>query len=291
MLSPMHYFPVTTPFMLLLGLVLVVVVALIQVGVISYAYEKMGIRREYIFGILLLTLGGSYVNIPIWEFPAQDIVQRAVVRLFGVTITRPGVPPSGRHHPGDQSGRRRDSRGAVDLLAGSQQNLSRGRGGNFGCDAGHALVATARAGLGIAISPLVAPIVAVLTAMIISRKNAAPVAYIAGSVGTLLGADILNLGRIRKPRRADRVDRRRGRGRRSVSGRHRGCAVGVGWDKRAGHPLAGRERRPTTVGTSARAMVGRRSLRDLVPPYGERCSTHSIMSASTCSRSGSLSTS
>lgn len=52
-------------------------------------------------------------------------------------------------------------------------------------------------GMGIAISPLVAPIVAALSAILISRKHAAPVAYIAGSVGTLLGADILNLGVIR----------------------------------------------------------------------------------------------
>ena len=52
-------------------------------------------------------------------------------------------------------------------------------------------------GMGIAISPLVAPVVAALAAILISRKHAAPVAYIAGSVGTLLGADILNLGVIR----------------------------------------------------------------------------------------------
>jgi uncharacterized membrane protein len=52
-------------------------------------------------------------------------------------------------------------------------------------------------GMGIAISPLVAPIVAAITAILISRKHAAPLAYIAGSVGTLLGADILNLSVIR----------------------------------------------------------------------------------------------
>jgi uncharacterized membrane protein len=51
--------------------------------------------------------------------------------------------------------------------------------------------------MGIAISPLVAPIVAAVVAMLISRKHTAPLAYIAGSVGTLLGADILNLSLIR----------------------------------------------------------------------------------------------
>ena len=41
--SSMHYFPVTTPFMALLFIALAVLVALIEFGVISYAYEKMGI--------------------------------------------------------------------------------------------------------------------------------------------------------------------------------------------------------------------------------------------------------
>jgi uncharacterized membrane protein len=51
--------------------------------------------------------------------------------------------------------------------------------------------------MGIAISPLVAPLAAAAVALLISRKEAAPLAYIAGSVGTLLGADILNLSAIR----------------------------------------------------------------------------------------------
>src|SRR5579862_3886216 len=92
----MHYFPVTAPFMLLLGLVLVAVVALVQVGVISYAYDKMGIDRRYIFGILLLTLGGSAINIPIAEFPAQDIEAAKVVTFFGVQYVVPVVQHQNR---------------------------------------------------------------------------------------------------------------------------------------------------------------------------------------------------
>ena len=197
MLSPLHYFPVTTPFMLLLGLVLVAVVALIQVGVIGYAYEKIGIRRQYIFGVLLLTLGGSAVNIPIWEFPPQDIVRDQVVPLYGMGYY---VVPVLHHQ--DRTILAINLGGAVIPVALSIYLLVRNKIYLEGAVATLAVtlvthwIARPVPGVGIAISPWVAPIVAALTAIIISRKNAAPLAYIAGSVGTLLGADILNLGRI-----------------------------------------------------------------------------------------------
>jgi uncharacterized membrane protein len=193
----MHYFPVTTPFMVLLGLVLVVVVALIQVGVISYAYEKMGIHRNYVLGILLLTLGGSAINIPIAEFPARNVPTERVVRFFGVDYVVPVLEHQNKTILAVNLG------GALIpvalslyLLACNQVYLESGVAVLVVTLVTH-WMARPVPGMGIAISPLVAPIVAALTAILISRKHAAPLAYIAGSVGTLLGADILNLGVIR----------------------------------------------------------------------------------------------
>ncbi len=70
--SSMHYFPVTPLFMVLLFVAFAVLVALIEFGAITYAYEKMGVGRRYILGILLLSLLGSAVNIPLAELPAKD---------------------------------------------------------------------------------------------------------------------------------------------------------------------------------------------------------------------------
>jgi uncharacterized membrane protein len=39
-------------------------------------------------------------------------------------------------------------------------------------------------------------LLAAATALLISRRNAPPLAYIAGSLGTLIGADLMNLGSI-----------------------------------------------------------------------------------------------
>ena len=45
--SPMHYFPVTPPFMVLLFVAFAALVVLLQFGVITYAYEKMGVASIY----------------------------------------------------------------------------------------------------------------------------------------------------------------------------------------------------------------------------------------------------
>src|SRR5262249_46126474 len=52
-------------------------------------------------------------------------------------------------------------------------------------------------GLGIAEPIFVPAITAAVVAIVLSRYDAAPLAYISGSLGTLIGADLLNLGSIR----------------------------------------------------------------------------------------------
>ena len=48
-------------------------------------------------------------------------------------------------------------------------------------------------GLGIAVPMLVPPIVAAGVALVLAFRRAPPVAYVSGSMGTLIGADLLNL--------------------------------------------------------------------------------------------------
>ncbi len=60
------------------------------------------------------------------------------------------------------------------------------------------MVARPVAGLGIAMPVFLPPILAALTAVFLDREHAAPIAYVAGSVGTLLGADVFNLHRLQE---------------------------------------------------------------------------------------------
>jgi len=52
------------------------------------------------------------------------------------------------------------------------------------------------AGVGIALPVFVPPASAAIVALLLSRCYAAPLAYIGGSMGTLIGADLLNLHKV-----------------------------------------------------------------------------------------------
>ena len=51
-------------------------------------------------------------------------------------------------------------------------------------------------GKGIAVPIFVPPILSALVAMVLARPAAAPLAYVSGSLGTLIGADLMNLHRL-----------------------------------------------------------------------------------------------
>ena len=53
-------------------------------------------------------------------------------------------------------------------------------------------------GLGIAIPAFIPPIAAAIVALAIARENPVVIAYLAGTLGTLIGADLLNLHKIKE---------------------------------------------------------------------------------------------
>ena len=86
-------------------------------------------------------------------------------------------------------------------------------------------LATPVPGVGIAVPTFAPPLLAAFVALVLSRRYAGPLAYIGGCIGVLVGADLLNLGDLAQPRRAGRLDRRRGNFRRRFPDRgHRGAA-------------------------------------------------------------------
>jgi uncharacterized membrane protein len=194
--SPLHHFPVAPVFMLLLFIVFVTVVVLVEVGVFSYAYEKMGIGRRHILAILMLSLLGSTINIPIAQLPVKNIVKPRTVNYFGVLYVVPEVERLEETTIAVNLG------GAVIPTALSLYLLFKKKlfvqaaiGVTIMTLVVHWL-ATPVKGVGIAMPWLMPPVMAALTAWLISRENTAPLAYISGSMGCLLGADILNLHRI-----------------------------------------------------------------------------------------------
>ncbi len=60
------------------------------------------------------------------------------------------------------------------------------------------LLARVVPGVGIAMPAFIPPVISAILAFLLAPKDPAPVAYISGVLGTLIGADLLNLRRIRE---------------------------------------------------------------------------------------------
>jgi uncharacterized membrane protein len=195
-ISSFHFPPVALPFLVGLLFLLGLVVVLIEVGVLSYAYEKIGVERRYVFAVLLLSLLGSYVNIPVAELPPERVLSNQVVDFFGMRYVVPEV----REWPGTVVAV--NVGGALIPTVLSFYLLWKKKLWARGLLAAAVVAAVAYSiaqpvrGVGIVVPIFVPPLVAAGAALILARKAAPVLAYVGGSLGTLVGADLLNLGRI-----------------------------------------------------------------------------------------------
>ncbi len=194
--SGLHYFPVTLPFLLLLLGLLVLVVGMAALRLLRYASSSMGISLPSLVAILTLSLLGSYINIPVAFLPEKTTTSVAQISFFGMTYAIPVVREWAATVLAVNVG------GALIPVAVSLYLMAKNQ--LLGLSAlGIAIVAAichwlARPvpGLGIAEPVLVPAAATAFVALMLSRRHAAPLAYICGSLGTLIGADLLNLDKI-----------------------------------------------------------------------------------------------
>lgn len=193
----LHYLPLTLPFFSILILALALLAGLLQVGVLSYAYTRIGIGLGAAFLLLAASLIGSYFNIPVAELPAERVVLPRVINFFGMRY----VVPTVAEWPGTVIAV--NVGGAVIPGAMSLYLLIRHQLWIRGVLATACVAVVCHwladpvPGLGIALPVFVPAVVTAIVALAIARERAAPLAYISGSLGTLIGADLLNLDKVR----------------------------------------------------------------------------------------------
>jgi uncharacterized membrane protein len=195
-LSQLQYFPLVPAHFSLLIVIFVILVAWIGVRALRLAYMYIGLGPHAAVLLLLASLGGSYLNIPVARLAAHHIVSGQEVAFFGVHYVIPVVVEWPDTIIAVNVG------GAVIPGLLSFYLLVRNRLWVRGllATAGVAVVCHVLAepvpGLGIALPVFVPPASAAIVALLLSRRYAAPLAYIGGSLGTLIGADLLNLDKI-----------------------------------------------------------------------------------------------
>jgi uncharacterized membrane protein len=193
-LGQMHYLPLTPGFFAILVFLFLLVVGL---RLVRYAFESLGVGSGTAILLLLGSLVGSVFNIPIAELPPERVMSDQVIDFFGMRYTVPVVSQwSGTVIAVNVGGAVIPTLMSLYLLA--KLNLwSKG----LIAVAVVALVihwlANPVPGLGIAVPIFMPAIVTAIVALVLSREYAAPLAYIGGGLGTLIGADITNLDKVR----------------------------------------------------------------------------------------------
>jgi uncharacterized membrane protein len=188
------YPPMAPRYLGVFGLLLVFLFALIELQIIEVAYYKLGISRRAMASLLLLTILGSYINIPIISFPAEQLVQDQELIVNGMPYLVPRAVEVGRSVIAVNVG------GALIPVLLSVYLLVR-VGGWIAAGLATAIVtavvhylARPVPGVGITVPGLLPAILAAILAVLFDRSRSGAVAYVAGTMGCLLGADILNLG-------------------------------------------------------------------------------------------------
>jgi uncharacterized membrane protein len=194
--SQLQYFPVSWPFLLIFWGLLILLIGLATLRLLRYASLSMGISEGALIAILGLSLLGSYINIPVAYLPGHRTVTAGEISFFGMTYIVPLVQQTRATVLAVNVG------GAIIPVCLSLYLLLKHRLFLLGA-IGTAFVAVVChflaqpvPGFGIALPIFVPAVATAIIAVALTRRRAAPLAYISGSFGTLIGADLLNLGAV-----------------------------------------------------------------------------------------------
>lgn len=194
--SQLQYFPVSLPFLLIFWGLIIVLIGLAALRLLRYASVSMGIAEGTLIAVLGLSLLGSYINIPVASLAGHRTVTAGEISFFGMTYIVPMVQQTRSTVLAINVG------GAIIpvclslfLLAKHRLFLLGAVGTAFVAGVTHSL-ARPVPGFGIALPIFVPAVATAIIAVALTRRRAAPLAYISGSFGTLIGADLLNLGAV-----------------------------------------------------------------------------------------------
>ncbi|MDG2305140.1 MAG: DUF1614 domain-containing protein [Candidatus Binatia bacterium] len=154
---------------------------ILEVGALDFAYDKLGVPHRYFFGLLFASWIGSMLNLPLFTMaPVEGEGPDAKPTVVAINVGGAIVPMLLSFWVISQQ-----ANPAPVLLS-----LLVVTGVTY-------LIATPVKGVGIAMPMFIPPLAAAGAALVLAPTAPAAAAYAGGTLGALLGADILNLPGIR----------------------------------------------------------------------------------------------
>jgi len=194
--SRFNHLPLALPFFTVFILLFIFLFMFVEIGILGYAYQKIGIPPRTIFFLLFLSLLGSLINIPVRKLPAKQVLTDQEITFFGMRYIIPQVYKQQWTVIAVNIG------GAVIptflslyLLVKSGMYL-RGLVGVITVTVIVHRIARPIKGIGIGVPIFIPPLAAAGVGLLLSPDFAPSIAFIAGTMGTLIGADLMNIDKI-----------------------------------------------------------------------------------------------
>jgi len=174
-------------------IVLPIILILVFLNIITISFSKLGLSTEAALALMLAMLIGSMINIPLSRRriePEQPLPRHSRYLFYmppPVTRQTIAINVGGALIPV-----------GVALYLIPRAELVATLLATLGLIIATRLLAKPVAGVGIMMSAWIPPLISAGLALLLARENPAPVAYIAGTIGTLIGADLLNWPNFKK---------------------------------------------------------------------------------------------
>ena len=186
--------------------ILITLFIFIFLGLIGVALGRIGFSAQAIILLLLAVLVGSFINIPLFAFESREpVMTNTYVTVFGMTYRVPAAAVGSRKTvvAVNVGGALIPSIVSVYLLWQFPDVFGFAIVGVTLVAVISHLISRPVKGVGIVSPALVPPIIAAVYTIVVlaqfpSVDNAFALAYVCGVLGTLIGADLTNLGAIKK---------------------------------------------------------------------------------------------
>lgn len=183
----------------LLLAVLMFLVVFVELGALSVAFDKLGLSPRSAYLLFLVTLAGSPINLPLFSLKAEKPLPEALPAHVRGLLESRGIVFTGRTIIAINVG------GAVTPVAFSLYLLAHNPLDPAQAAIAVAIVAavayytsSAMPGIGITMPFLIAPVTSAIVATLLAPEQRAVLAYVSGTLGVLIGADLLRLKDIGK---------------------------------------------------------------------------------------------
>lgn len=190
-----HYWPLADRQIVALVVLILLVTTIVLVNAVSLAYRRLGISGGWALALLFTSLVGSYLNIPLARLPTEARFEPTLVRVYGMLYVVPRRVQPTKVLAVNVGGAIVPTLLSAYLLAHDDLWWPAIPAVLVVTVVVH-LAARVVPGVGVTVPLFVPPIVAVVTALIFGGTAIAAVAYVGGTLGTLIGGDLLSLRRV-----------------------------------------------------------------------------------------------